>query len=73
MRYKILAAFCATGLMTVPAAAQQSAAKGRVASKEAVYCLQFSSATGSRISRLECKTKKEWQRLGVELDELRTN
>ena len=73
MRYKILAAFCATALMTVPAAAQQSAGKGREAGKAAVYCLQFSSDTGSRISRLECKTKKEWQRLGVELDELRTN
>ena len=69
---KILFASAIVSLMAVPAAAQ-SAGKGRAADKEQVYCLQFSSETGSRISRLECKTKKEWQRLGIDLDELRSN
>ena len=34
------------------------------------YCFKFNSDTGSRISRQECRTKKEWQRLGVDVDEL---
>jgi guanyl-specific ribonuclease Sa len=73
MHYKILTALSAVALMAVPAAAQQSQAKGRQAAKDAVYCLQFSSETGSRINRLECKTKKDWERLGVEFGERRSN
>ena len=34
------------------------------------YCFKFDSDTGSRINRQECRTKKEWQRLGVNVDEL---
>jgi hypothetical protein len=64
---RVLIASAIVSLMAVPAAAQ-STSKGRAAGKEPVYCLQFSSETGSRISRMECRTKKDWERLGVELD-----
>jgi hypothetical protein len=64
---KFLIASAITSLMAVPAAAQSSS-KGRQAGKEPVYCLEFSSETGSRIARMECRTKKDWARLGVELD-----
>ena len=63
---KFLIASAIASLMAVPAAAQSS--KGRQAGKEPVYCLEFSSETGSRIARMECRTKKDWARLGVELD-----
>jgi len=38
--------------------------------KEQTYCLQFALDTGSRINRVECKTKREWALLGVDVDHL---
>ncbi len=58
-------------LMASPAAAaQQDSGKSRAKAAERTYCLQFSMDTGSRINRTECKTKKEWAMLGVDVDEL---
>ena len=34
------------------------------------YCLTFESETGSHLSRTECRTKREWRQLGVDVDEL---
>ena len=34
------------------------------------YCLTFADQTGSHITRTECRTKKEWKQLGVDVDEL---
>ena len=46
------------------------APKTQVASKEQTYCLQFGVDTGSRIKRVDCKTKKQWAQLGVDVDEV---
>ena len=69
MSYKGIAVLAAVMLMASPAAAQQSG-KGRKAPAEKTYCLQYSLDTGSRINRTECRTKEEWARLGVDVDEL---
>jgi len=37
------------------------------------YCLKFADDTGSHLTRTECHTKKEWKRLGVDVDELSKN
>jgi hypothetical protein len=34
------------------------------------YCVTFQSETGSHLTRTECRTKKEWRQLGVDVDEL---
>jgi hypothetical protein len=69
MRYKAIAILTGAALLAVPAAAEQSG-KARPATPEKTYCLQYSQDTGSRISRTECRTKKEWARIGVDIDEL---
>ena len=35
---------------------------------EKQYCLKFADDTGSHLTRTECRTKREWKRLGVDLD-----
>ncbi|MFL6737146.1 MAG: hypothetical protein ACJ8F4_08845 [Sphingomonas sp.] len=34
------------------------------------YCVTFQSDTGSHLARTECRTKKEWRQLGIDVDEL---
>jgi len=34
------------------------------------YCLQLEATTGTRIGHTECRTKKEWAALGIDVDEL---
>ena len=73
MRTKGILAFTALALIASQATAQQSgqnSAKDRGQAQERTYCFQFSQDTGSRISRTECKTRKQWALLGVEVDEL---
>ena len=51
--------------------AQQSAAPKTAtapAAKERRYCVQYGEITGSRIQSVECKTKANWARLGVDVD-----
>jgi hypothetical protein len=31
-------------------------------------CLQYETDTGSRINRVECKTREQWARQGVQVD-----
>ena len=69
MSYKGIVVLASVTLMASPAAAEQSA-KARPATPEKTYCLQYSLDTGSRINRTECRTKKDWARLGVDVDEL---
>jgi hypothetical protein len=47
-------------------AAPKQAPKGQPGQK---YCLQYENDTGSRLRRQECRTKEEWQRLGVDVNE----
>ena len=72
MHCKALLAFTACALIASQASAAQQAgsAKNRAPAREKTYCLQFEPDTGSRISRTECKTRKEWSRLGVQIDDL---
>ena len=37
---------------------------------ERQYCFKFANDTGSHLTRMECRTKKEWKQLGVDVDEL---
>lgn len=37
------------------------------------HCLTFADDTGSHLVRTECRTKKEWKQLGVDVDELSAN
>jgi hypothetical protein len=69
MSYKGIVVLASVTLMASPAAAEQSA-KARPATPEKTYCLQYSQDTGSRINRTECRTKKDWARIGVDIDEL---
>jgi hypothetical protein len=40
------------------------------AAQEKQYCLKFTDDTGSHLTRTECRTKKEWRQLGVDVDDL---
>ena len=42
----------------------------RAAASEQKYCIEYEKMTGSRVSRQECRTKKEWAEEGVDVDEL---
>ena len=68
MNYKGILVLAGMALMASPAAAAEQSAKAR--GQEKAYCFKYATDTGSRISRLECRTKKEWARLGVDVDEL---
>jgi hypothetical protein len=51
---------------------QTKAPASAVASKEKKYCLK-EALTGSRMSSQECKTKAEWAREGIDIDEVVKN
>jgi hypothetical protein len=42
----------------------------KAAQDQQKYCIQYEQDTGSRINRVECRTKAEWAKLGVYLDDL---
>ena len=63
----------AAALITAPATAKgsDSAPKaGKTAAAEQKYCIEYEKMTGSRVSRQECRTKKQWAEEGVNVDEL---
>ena len=71
MHCKTLLAFTAIALTASQATAQQAGStKNRGQARERNYCVQYEPDTGSRVSRTECKTKKEWSKLGVQIDDL---
>jgi hypothetical protein len=49
-----------------PAAAAAAAAAGSAQVKK--YCIKVEAFTGSRISKSECKSKADWAREGVDVD-----
>jgi hypothetical protein len=69
MNTKLVAATLGTILGAAPAAAwdkpQTTSAKPAA---EKTYCMTFDSDTGSRVARVECRTKRDWKRLGVEVE-----
>ena len=58
------------GLMFVSSAAAAAPNDRPVKPAERQYCLTFADDTGSHIKRTECRTKREWKQLGVDVDEL---
>ena len=58
----ILASTAATAAPVSKPAQKPSAAS------EQKYCFKFEGGTGTRISTTECRTKAEWRRLGVDVD-----
>lgn len=64
-------------LTAVPAAAADSPASPAsakstkaAAGKQATYCIQYEPDTGSRIAATECKSKAQWEKEGVNVDQL---
>jgi hypothetical protein len=57
-------------LAATPVSAADHAAKRTATTDQTKYCIQMEPTTGSRISTTECRTKDEWSRLGVDIDEL---
>jgi len=70
MKYKGMLAVAALSLIASQASAADQSKKNRNQEAEKTYCFSYSSDTGSRINKTECRTKKEWSLLGVEVDEL---
>lgn len=63
------------GLMIASAASAstpnaQSSNKPASQAQEMRYCLKLERATGSNIDRSGCRTKAEWRRLGIDIDDL---
>jgi hypothetical protein len=67
--------FASVALSVILASAATAAPAGKQGSKSSsnaaaqTYCIQ-TEATGSRHAKVECRTKEEWSRLGVDVDEL---
>ena len=51
-------------------AQQGPAGKGSKQAQTTRYCIQFENETGSRLRREECRTKKGWAQVGVDVDGL---
>jgi hypothetical protein len=58
------------GLSMILATAAAASAKPSGGTSEPQYCIQFEAGTGSRVARTECRTKSEWKKLGVDVDDL---
>jgi len=56
-------------LAAAPAAADPAKDKAAVQDKTK-YCIQIDAMTGSRINKVECRTKAEWAQLGVDIDQV---
>jgi hypothetical protein len=53
-------------------AAQPETAKAQAPTAEKVYCTK-GPITGSRMSKQECKTRSQWAKDGVDIDDLLNN
>lgn len=56
-------------IIAAPAASAAAASPKAKAQNQPKYCFQYEQDTGSRINRIECKTRAEWARIGVYVDE----
>lgn len=57
-------------ILAAPAAAAEPASKRTTARDQTKYCIEVEAMTGSRISKMECRTKAEWAQLGIDVDEV---
>ena len=53
-----------------PAAAADPAKNQTAAQDRTKYCIEVEASTGSRINKMECRTKAEWAQLGVDVDQV---
>ncbi len=63
----------AIGFSLILASSAATAAPGvkpDAGNQDQKYCVTFQSDTGSHLARTECRTKKEWRQLGVDVDQL---
>lgn len=59
----------ATPTVAQISANQTKTEKPAAQSDEKKYCLQYDDLVGSRITKSECRTKQDWAKRGVDLDE----
>jgi hypothetical protein len=74
MRHNVIALALGTMLVTTPALAEgksgeRAASKKATASDTTKYCMKYDDLVGTRISKQECLTKREWAAQGVDIDE----
>lgn len=62
--------FAALSLVLAAPASAAAAAPKTAVPDQTKYCLEYENGTGSRIGHIECRTKAEWAKLGVDVDEL---
>jgi hypothetical protein len=65
----------AIAMIAAPASAQATSdSKASKASpSEQKYCLSYENVTGSRVSKQECKTKRQWAKERVDIDKMLKN
>ena len=73
MTYRALAVALMISVVASPAVAKgtadQKSSEQQASVDKKKYCIKFDEVTGSRISRDDCRTKKEWAAEGVEVEE----
>jgi hypothetical protein len=60
-------------LIAAPAVAkgnEVSPKTDKASASEQKYCLSYEKATGSRLDRQECRTKRNWAKDGVDVDKM---
>lgn len=57
-------------VLAAPATAADPASKRATVQDQTKYCIQVEAATGSRINKIECRTRAEWAQLGVDVDQV---
>jgi hypothetical protein len=67
---KLLSAIGFSLILASTAATAGPSVKPDGKDQEKKYCLTFEADTGSHLTRTECRTKKEWRALGVDVDQL---
>ena len=53
-----------------PAAEPAAATTASAAAKPNRICIKYAPMIGSRIEKMECKTRQEWARDGIDIDEM---
>lgn len=73
MKIHQIIAVLAVSAIALPVSAAQGSADPKAAAQTSAdqkkYCMQYEDTTGSRVRRSECKTKAQWAREGIEIDE----
>lgn len=71
--YKLLSILALVGASSTATAATPTvnpSPKTEHAASAQKYCLQMDQVTGSRVREAECRTKADWKKQGVDVDQL---